>query len=370
MARRPPLGPLPPLPRTWPACRRVYLGPLPGAVLAGCLAVAATVTPAHAEDRRVATMAPEGSQWFRQLRRAATRLSRLTDGRITIKFYAGGAQGDEREMVRKMRLGQLDGAALTSVGLSLIYPGIRVLELPYLYDSVDEVDYVRARMLPYFRQRFAERGAVLLALSDVGWIHVFSSQSWKSVDELRSRGRLWAWDDDPLVRKLFRRVEVDGIPLGVAQVLSALRRGQIDTCYGSPLIVVALQWHSHLSYMWAEPVAYGVAGLVVSQSAWSRSSAADQNLEQKLFARASAAMVALLRRDNHRALRAMMRHGLRVVAMPRPLALRLREAALSVRREMLGSFYTQHELELVLKYRAEFRARSRTRQPQRGAAPL
>ena len=99
-------------------------------------------------ERRIATLAPPGSAWMKILETGAASLTKATDGRITTVFYAGGSQGSQRDFIRKIRLGQLDGAVLTSSGLAAIYPGIRVLQLPFLYDSTDEVDYIRDKMWP------------------------------------------------------------------------------------------------------------------------------------------------------------------------------------------------------------------------------
>ena len=113
------------------------------------------------DERRIATLAPRGSSWMKTLERGAAEIEKETQGRVTTKYYPNGVQGDERDVIRKMGLGQLDGAAVTSVGLSLVYEGIRVLELPRMFASVEEMDYVRGKMWPYFRKKFAKKGFVL-----------------------------------------------------------------------------------------------------------------------------------------------------------------------------------------------------------------
>ncbi len=213
-----------------------------GVVLLAC--VGTLVADARAEEaRRFATLAPEGSLWMKELEEGASEVEKLTDGRIKTKFYPGGSQGGERDVVRKMRLGQLDAAGLTSIGLGMIYPGIRVLELPYLWNSVEEIDYVRKKMWPYFQEKFAEKGFELLAASDVGWIHLFSVHDITSIEDLENT-KMWAWTDDPIVRKLFKLMGLDGVPVGVPAVLPSLQSGRIEAAYGSPLAAVALQWHT------------------------------------------------------------------------------------------------------------------------------
>jgi TRAP-type C4-dicarboxylate transport system substrate-binding protein len=98
-----------------------------------------------------------------------------TNGAVRVKFYSGGASGDERDMVRKMRLGQLSGAAVTSIGLGLIQPEVRVLEVPLLLQSWEELDYVRGQLDGELRKKFEDKGYVLLNWGDVGPIHLFSN---------------------------------------------------------------------------------------------------------------------------------------------------------------------------------------------------
>src|SRR5215510_10839227 len=123
---------------------------------------------------KIATLAPEGSAWAKIMAEGGRRMEERTQGRIRVKYFFSGAQGDERDVVRKMKLGQVDGAALTAVGLGLIKSDVRVLELPFLFKSDKQLDYVRDKMSGDFEKQFDEAGYVLLAWGDVGWVHLFS----------------------------------------------------------------------------------------------------------------------------------------------------------------------------------------------------
>jgi TRAP-type transport system periplasmic protein len=124
------------------------------------IASLAIAAPAHAENTelRLATLAPSGSPWMEVLGKGEVEIKTKTAGRVTVKYYPGGQQGDERDFVRKIGLGQLDGAAVTSVGLSMIDESIRVLELPMMFKTVEEVDYVADKMWPYFQKKFEKKG--------------------------------------------------------------------------------------------------------------------------------------------------------------------------------------------------------------------
>jgi len=302
---------------------------------------------------------------MRDLEKGAAQVAKATHGRIKTKFYSGGSQGDERDVVRKMRLKQLDGAALTSIGLGLIYPGIRVMELPYLWDSVEEVDYVREKMWPYFEEKFAEQGFQLLAAGDVGWIHLFSSKKIDTVDELR-KAKMWAWTDDPIVRALFKLMGLDGIPLGVPAVLAGLQSGRINACYGSPLAAVALQWHTQVSFMSADPVGYGLGGMVMRTAVWEAASSEDREVQVEIGRKHMKKNIERVRRDNRRALRAMIKDGLTIVPIPEELDKQLRRQAEQLREELVGKLYSQEELDMVLQYRDEYRAAQKKHKVARG----
>ena len=126
-------------------------------LLAGLLFIAGGSSLAQADEWRIATLAPDGSSWMKILSKGAADVDSKTSGRVKFKYYTGGVQGDEKDVIRKMKMGALDAGAFTSVGLSQIVPSIRVLEIPMLFDSVEEMDYVRRKMWDHFRQRFAER---------------------------------------------------------------------------------------------------------------------------------------------------------------------------------------------------------------------
>src|SRR5215471_18875026 len=148
------------------------------------VAVGAGVAQAEPVEIKIATLAPEGSAWAKIMAEGGRRMEEKTNGRIRVKYFFSGQQGDERDVVRKMKLGQIDGAALTAVGLGLIKSDVRVLELPFLFKSDRQLDYVRDKMAPDFEQQFLNAGYVLLSWGDVGWVHLFTNQPINGVADL------------------------------------------------------------------------------------------------------------------------------------------------------------------------------------------
>jgi TRAP-type C4-dicarboxylate transport system substrate-binding protein len=320
----------------------------------------ATVASAEGKERRIATLAPDGSAWMNILGKAAKDLRDKTAGRVGTKYYAGGVQGDERDVVRKMKLKQLDGAALTAVGMSLIYPGIRVMELPFLFQNVEEVDYVRAKTWPYFQEKFKEKGFHILAPGDVGWTYLYSNVPLDGTGNL-GKVKMFAWQDDPIVRALFKRLKINGVPLGVPDALPALKTGRIDGTYGSPLAAVALQWYTEVKFATSLPVAYAVGALVIREEVWAATAPADQAIETEVMNAMGKTLVKRVRKDNERALKAMQKNGIKVIDTPPAMAKQFETEAHKVWQELAGSLYSKEELAMVIKYRDEYRAQAGTK---------
>lgn len=314
---------------------------------------------AQSVERRIATLAPRGSAWMKTLTRGAAAVEKATEGRVKTKYYPNGVQGDERDVIRKMRLGQLDGAAVTSVGLSLIEPSIRVLELPRMFASIEEMDYVRSKMWRYFRRKFAKKGFVLATRGDVGFVYFYSKSPVKSLKDLRS-AKVWVWSDDEIARAMFKQLNIKGIPMGVPDVLSSLTSGRINASYASALAATALQWSTKVKYMTSMPLSYSIGASVTRLDAWKQLSKDDRKAITKALKKQSSDLRKTVRRDNKTARKQMIRKGVKVVETPPDMIRDFDIAAKAVWKELVGKLYSQEELDLVLKYRDEYRANNKS----------
>ncbi len=324
--------------------------------LAG-LALSAGTAVAENVEIRIATLAPDGSSWMKILTKGATEIATKTEKRASIKYYAGGVQGDERDVVRKINLGQLDGGAMTSVGLSMIDESIRVLELPRLYASTEEMDYVADKMWPYFQAKFEKKGFRLQDRGDVGWIYLMSKDELKSSSDLKS-AKIWMWGDDSIVRAMYKKLGISGVPLGVPEVEPALTTGRITACYGSPLAAVALQWNTKIKYITSMPMSYGIAATVVKIDVLKKLSADDAALVAKITKGMQKVLRKQIRKDNESAKKQMERKGVKVSETPADMITTFDKAAADVWKELTGKMFTKAELEMVLKHRDDYRAKT------------
>jgi len=304
---------------------------------------------------KIATLAPEGSSWMTIFHAWGKTLEEHSGGKIKVKFYAGGVAGDERDAVRKMRLGQINGAAVTSIGLGLIQPEVRVLELPMMINNYDELDYVRNKMDDELRKKFEEKGYVLLAWGDVGPVHIFSNIPIKGKADL-GQTKLWAWVDDPIVRMLFSQLGAQGVPLGVPDVLPSLQTGLINACYGSPLSTLALQWYTKVKYMTAMHISQAIGATIITKKEFDKLSGELQkqvltdskDMEKKLLK--------TIRDDNDKSLDSLKKSGIQVVDSPPEMRKDFEAQAVALRPKLEPSVYS-HEFRMkVEKLLGDYRA--------------
>ena len=320
----------------------------------------ASLTPAAADnvELRLATLAPAGSPWMSVLDKVAGEIKDKTAGRVTLKYFEGGQQGDERDFVRKITLGQLDGAAVTAIGLSIIDESIRVLELPRMFDTVEEMDYVADKMWPYFQKKFEKKGFKLNDRGEVGWAYFLSKTKVESMGDLKGQ-KLWQWGDDRLVGAMFKKLGLNGVPLGVPEVDAALTSSRITAAYGSPVAAVALQWYTKIKFMTSMPMSYGIGATIIRIEAAKKIDAADTKTVEEISKAGSKKLRKVLRKANEDAKTTMTRKGVTIVATPQALVDEFTKASLEVHKELVGKVYSQEELDMVLKYRAEFRAKKK-----------
>lgn len=218
---------------------------------------------------KVASLAPEGSVWTKRFRDFTNEVTEKSGGEIVFKIYAGGVMGDDRAMYRKMRVGQINGGGFTMSGIGEVVPDFRVLGIPFLFNSYDEVDRVKEKLLPRFEKEFDEKGLVLLAFSEVGFVYTMSTMPITTLSELK-QSKSWAPEGDPVSQALFEAVGVTPIPLSIPDVLTSLQTGLINTAFNSYYGSIVLQWFTRISYITDIPFAYAYGAFILDKKTFSR----------------------------------------------------------------------------------------------------
>jgi TRAP-type transport system periplasmic protein len=309
---------------------------------------------ASGEVLRIGTLLPTGSSWMKILGRFAKRVSERSKGQLRVILYGGAIMGDERDMVQKMRAGRIEGAALTGNGMGLILPEVRVLELPYLFESYLEVDAVRGALTPELAAGFQKRGFVLLGWGDVGWVHIFSKQPLRTIEDLK-KVRIWSWTDDPLARAAVSRFPVKAVPLGIQDVLPALQTGLIDTCYGSAYTTVSFQWHTEVRTVSERGLTYATGALLLTKRALDPLAPRLRAILIEEGTETMQAFVRVSREDNDKAFELLSRLGIEVNHPSRELHALVKDAAQKTWGDLTGKLFPKDLLDRVLRLRGAIR---------------
>lgn len=264
---------------------------------------------ALAATLKIATVAPDGTPWLQILRKGGEEIARRTEGRVIVRYFPGGIMGNDKSVLRKIRIGQLQGGVIISGGLTEIYPDIDLYNVPFTFRSYEEADYVRDRLDPALLKGLAERGFVSFGLSEGGFAYLMSNRPIRSIDDLKGR-KIWVPEGDVVSRTVFDSLGVTPIPLPLTDVLTGLQTGLIDTVAGSAIGAIALQWHTQVKYLVDEPLVYLYATLVVDSKAFDRIDPADQAVVREVMEAAFRKLNQQTRNDDAAARRALKAQGI------------------------------------------------------------
>ncbi len=211
---------------------------------------------------KIASLAPAGSIWVEQFEKFAKEVETKTGGEVGFRVYPGGVMGDDQAMFRKMRVGQLHGGGFTMTGIATVVPDFRVMAIPSLFQSYEEVDYVKNGLLPAFQDRFREKDLEIISLTEVGFIYAMSTQPIDTLEKLQ-QSKNWSPSGDPISEAYLKALGITPVQLSIPDVLSSLQSGLIETVYNSLYGAIVLQWFTKAKYVIDEPYgyAYGVFAL-------------------------------------------------------------------------------------------------------------
>jgi TRAP-type C4-dicarboxylate transport system substrate-binding protein len=273
--------------------------------------------PAEGADKEVviklATLAPEGNSWVKMLNALNAELTKKTENMVRLKIYSGGVLGDENDMLRKMKIGQIQAAALTSTSLSEIFKEINVLQIPFIFQNYDEVDLVLKRMDTFLKNGFEKNGYILLGFSEVGFVHLMSSAIPLSCVADIKKAKVWIQEESRMAKAVFDAAKVTAIPLSITDVLVGLQTGLVDVVYVPPTGAISLQWFTKVKYITNVPLSYVAGAIVISKDAFNRLSPSHQTLLLESSQRHLNQLKTIARNENQEATRIMVRQGIKMV---------------------------------------------------------
>jgi TRAP-type transport system periplasmic protein len=263
---------------------------------------------------KFATLAPEGSTWMNVMKEYDQAIRKESGGRVGFKMYPGQVQGDEKDVLRKIRNGQLHSAGVTGNGLTDIAPKTRILDSPFLFESYDEVDNVYRLYDKEFIQAFDDGGFVLLGWAEVGFVYVFTNSPVSQPEDMK-RVKMWMWEGDPVADASFKALGITPIPLSITDVLTSLQTGLIDGVYTSPLAAIALQWFTRVKYMMNYPLADAAGAVIISKKKFSEMPSDIQEILLRNGKPYMAKLTRLSREDNSKSIETLKKQGIKVTEL-------------------------------------------------------
>jgi len=315
-------------------------------------------TPLYSQKKYVikfATLAPEGSTWLNVMKAFDAEIRQLTHGEVRFKIYAGGIQGDEKDVLRKIRLGQLHSAGFTGVGLGEILPEVRILDAPLLFRNYQEIDYITNLLYDEFSEKFRKVGYTLIGWTEVGFVYVYSKKPITTLQDLKDT-KMWMWEGDPVAEATFKALGVSAIPLSVTDVLTSLQTNLIEAVYTSPLACVSLQWYTKVKYMMDVPLADAIGAILISNRMFNKLPEQYQRLLIEKGREHMAALIKQSRVDNEKAIEIMLKNGIQMVQVPEENLGAFYQAGARARRNLVGKLYSQEFLTRIETALEEFRA--------------
>jgi len=227
---------------------------------------------------KIGVLAPEGTSWAKNLKKMAKEIKTATNKKVKLKIYFGGSQGDEPDVLRKIRVGQLHGGVFTGKTLGDIYSDVRVMELPFTFyqDRAKALSTLQG-MESFFTKGFNENNFISLGFIELGNVYFVSKEKAINLNSLKGM-KIWSWEGDQLVSAMIQEMDLVSVPLSIPDVLSSLSTGIIEAAYAPPLGIIALQWNTKIKYLVDFPLSYSMAAFLINKKTWLKMSSEHQKI--------------------------------------------------------------------------------------------
>jgi TRAP-type transport system periplasmic protein len=275
------------------------------------LAISISISPAKKTKIKMATLAPEGTEWHGLLMKMGQEWKEATLGQVNLRVYPGGVVGDERDMIRKMRIGQIQGAAITSEGLTEINPQYSVFFVPMLYQNFSDLDLLYEKLGSDLIKDSEKNGFKVLMMVDVGWVYWFSSDSIHTPDDLRKQ-TIFSWAGDYRTAALWEKSGFKVVPLAMTDMLSGLQTGMIDAMAFNPMYVLSQQSFGITKYMLDMKWGTLSAAVVLDIRTWNKIDPEHQIKMQEISNKISTEFQKKNRLESDSAINVMKEYGLTV----------------------------------------------------------
>jgi len=323
-------------------------------VLTVILLIAPHSAAAKTTTIKIATLAPEGSSYIQALNELNAELMQKTNNDVRLRIYPGGVLGDEKDMRRKMHVGQIHGAVLTAAGLSGIFIEMDVFQIPFLFEGYDEVDFVVEKMDAFFQKGLQDKGYILLGWSEAGFIRLLSTHPIASLDDLR-KAKVWTWEEAPMAKAIFDEAGISAIPLSLPDVMVGLQTGLVEVVYAPPSMAISLQWFTKTKYMTDVPLMYLIGGIVVKKNILKKLSPDHQQVLMELCTKYLGQLKLAIRKENQDAIQVMAKHGVKLIYPSEDQIEDFKKVSQNAMNNQTGKSFSARVKDEILTYLEEYR---------------
>ena len=308
-------------------------------------------TIASAVTFKIAALAPEGTNWANTIKKMAREVKKKTDGKVKFKVYYGGVAGDEPDVIRKVRVGQLHGGVFTGKTLGDIFGDIRVIELPFNFYSEREKGLKALKaMEPYFQENLNKKGFVSLGFYEIGQVYVVSTKKVSSIEDMKGI-KIWSWEGDEVVKSMIESLKLVSVPLSLPDVLSSISTGIIDAAYAPPLGILALQWQSKVKYLVDFPTAFSIGAMLISNKRWKKITPEHQKIVKDISRKYVELANKLAAEDNVKGLKTLKKMGVEFVPFADSDIKNAEEIRKDVIKKLEGKIISKKAIDMLKKYR-------------------
>ena len=298
---------------------------------------------------KVGVLAPDGTTWTKNLKSMVKEIKKATDGKVNFKIYAGGVAGDEPDVLRKIRIGQMHAGIFTGRALGEINGDARVIEIPFtFYRDREKALKTLESLEKYLASGFEKKGFKQLGMFEIGLIYVVSTKKVTNLKEMKGI-KVWSWEGDRLVEALVKSMGLVAVPLALPDVLSSLSTGIIQAAYASPMAVLALQWSSKVKYLINYPVSYSIGAFVVDKKVWKKIPTKYQKTVEKICRKYVDIANKSTIKDNNEAMGALVDSGVKLIEFPKEDTVKSTEIRAQVVKKLKGNLISKKAMDLLNK---------------------
>jgi TRAP-type C4-dicarboxylate transport system substrate-binding protein len=317
--------------------------------------LAAPFSPAHAVRIKIATKAPKNFTSSKIVNQMTQEIAEKTDEQVKFKIYYGGVKGSGRDLLLKMKAGEIQGGEFTAGEASTVCADLRIMNIPLTFSNYEEVDFVMEKITPIFQEQLLKNGYVVLGWLEVGFAYLMSTDPIANLGDMKGK-KVWIPQGDPVGQAAFEAMGVPPIPLTIADVMVALQTGQINTVANSFVGAIALQWYTRVKYVTDKPLLYVYGLLMISKKAHEKIPEKYRGTVQEIVDKHLAVLKTDIRKSNKESRETLKKQGISFVPVTPADYGQLKSVITAVNKELAGKDFSEATLKEMQKYLDEYRA--------------